>query len=278
MRLAMPVSTVAGPELDEGACTPSSTSVVARLAPAHRAAQLGGEHAGPLVGVGVGRGVDVGDDGHLGSRIVDLGDRLAQPVAGRRHERRVERAADRAAASSSSRPSSLAIAPAASTASGDPAMTTWPGALKFATHTSPPARRARRLDVVVVEAEDRGHRAGASSAATCIASPRSATIRTPSSNDSAPVAASAVYSPRLWPARPAGLDPEALDRVEHDEAEHERGELRVAGLLELVGVGVEQEVLDVAPGASDASSTSSHDSCRPRARPCRAAGSPGRGM
>jgi hypothetical protein len=44
------------------------------------------------------------------------------------------------------------------------------------------------------------------------------------------------------------LDAEPLDRVEHHEAQHERGQLRVAGVLQLVGVGVEQEALDITPG------------------------------
>ena len=83
--------------------------------------------------------------------------------------------------------------------------------------------------------------------ASCIASARAMTRRTPSSNPRAPVAVSAVYSPRLWPAQKLGLDAEALDRVEDHQAGHERGELGVARVLELVGVGVEQQPGDVAP-------------------------------
>ena len=66
-------------------------------------------------------------------------------------------------------------------------------------------------------------------AAACMASPRSATRRTPSSKARAPEATSAVYSPRLWPATIDGLDAEALDRVEHDQAGHEGRQLGVAG-------------------------------------------------
>ena len=41
---------------------------------------------------------------------------------------------------------------------------------------------------------------------------------------------------------------DALDCIEDDEAQDERGELRVAGLAKLVGVGFEQKVPDVTPG------------------------------
>ena len=57
-------------------------------------------------------------------------------------------------------PSSLTCAVAAATPSGEPAMTTWPGALKLATQTSAVGPAAGDLDQVVVEAEHGGHRAG----------------------------------------------------------------------------------------------------------------------
>ena len=69
------------------------------------------------------------------------------------------------------------------------------------------------------------------SAAACMASPRSATRRTPSSKARAPAAIRAVYSPRLWPGGRRRLDAEALDGVEHDEAGDEGGELGVVGAL-----------------------------------------------
>jgi hypothetical protein len=50
------------------------------------------------------------------------------------------------------------------------------------------------------------------------------------------------------PGAVAGLDTEAFDGVEDDEAGDEGGELRVAGVAEFVGVGVEQEAGDVAFG------------------------------
>ena len=94
-------------------------------------------------------------------------------------------------------PSSLAAADARPTPSGDPAMTTWPGALKLATHASPSARRQATSQSSSSRPSTAAIVPGLSSAAACMASPRSTTVRTPSSNDSAPVAVSAEYSPRL---------------------------------------------------------------------------------
>ena len=48
---------------------------------------------------------------------------------------------------------------------------------------------------------------GRSSAAACMASPRSMTSRVPSERERAPEATRAVYSPRLWPAQAAGNSP-----------------------------------------------------------------------
>ena len=50
------------------------------------------------------------------------------------------------------------------------------------------------------------------------------------------------------PGAVAGVDADALDGVEHHQARHERGQLGVAGVLQLVGVGVEQQLADVASG------------------------------
>jgi hypothetical protein len=43
----------------------------------------------------------------------------------------------------------------------------------------------------------------------------------------------------------ARVDADAADRVEHHEARHVRGHLRVAGVLQLVGIGVAEERADV---------------------------------
>ena len=99
------------------------------------------------------------------------------------------------------------MALAAATPSGEPAITTWPGALKLATHTS--RRRGGRRPRP-------GRRRGRARRPSCRgcrcrrrASRRRArtTRRTPSSKPSAPVAVSAVYSPRLWPAQKLGSMP-----------------------------------------------------------------------
>ena len=68
---------------------------------------------------------------------------------------------------------------------------------------------------------------GASSPARVMASPRATTRWTPSSKDMAPLATSAVYSPRLWPAQAAGDEAEPLDGVEHHQALDEGGQLGV---------------------------------------------------
>ena len=46
----------------------------------------------------------------------------------------------------------------------------------------------------------------------------------------------------------ARLETETFCRVEHHQARHERRQLRVAGVAQLVGVGIEQEVADIAFG------------------------------
>ena len=64
-----------------------------------------------------------------------------------------------------------------------------------------------------------------------------------------------------------GFGAGAADGVEYDHRGHEGRQLRIAGHRELVGVGVEQEVGDVAAGRADASSTSSHEGWSTQAEP-----------
>ncbi len=45
-----------------------------------------------------------------------------------------------------------------------------------------------------------------------------------------------------------GREPDALDRVEHDQAEHGRGQLRVLGLGQFLNRGVQEEVGQVSLG------------------------------
>ncbi len=51
-----------------------------------------------------------------------------------------------------------------------------------------------------------------------------------------------MYSPRLCPAQAAGVEPDALDGVEHHQAEHGGGELRVLGLGQLLDGGPEEQL------------------------------------
>ena len=92
-----------------------------------------------------------------------------------------------------------------------------PGALRFAARTTPAARRlgARGLDLARGESQDRRHRAGRSSPAWYMSSPRRCVSRSASSNDSAPAATHAEYSPRLCPATNAGVTPAASTTSRH---------------------------------------------------------------
>ena len=143
-------------------------------------------------------------------------------------------------------PSSLAWTEAAATPDGDPAITTWPGALKLATHTSASARRARDLDMVVVEAEHRSHRAGLGEPGVVH---RGAALGDESHAVVEPECAGRGECGVLAEAvagAVARLDAETFDRVEDHQARHERRQLGVAGVLEFVGVGVAQQGADIA--------------------------------
>ena len=134
-------------------------------------------------------------------------------------------------------------------------------------------------DDVVVGAQDRGH-----GARTAIGG---RLHRRPALGDEAHAVieaqrprppSSALYSPRLWPAAMAQRTPSDRSGIVHDEAEHVGGELRVLRASELIRVGVEQEVGDVAATAlASPRRRSTRTGGRPRAGPSRAAGIPGRG-
>jgi hypothetical protein len=121
-------------------------------------------------------------------------------------------------------------------------MTTWPGALIAV------GPAAGDLDVLVVEAEHRGHRAGVVQARFVHRlgplghQPDAVVVGERAAGRERGVLAEAVASAE------AGLDAEPLHRVEDHEAGDERAELRVAGVLQLLGVGVEQQSGDVALG------------------------------
>ena len=81
-----------------------------------------------------------------------------------------------------------------------------------------------------------------SSEAVCIASPRSATSEAASAKLSAPEAARAEYSPRLWPACALGEMPTRSQSVQGDEGSEECGQLRIARLAEHIGIGAHEQV------------------------------------
>ena len=82
-RRARPLSTPPGPELDEGGPAEAGQGLE-RLAPPHRAAQLGREEPRPLGRVDVDAGVDVRDHRDLGRAEHRVAERLAQGRRGRR--------------------------------------------------------------------------------------------------------------------------------------------------------------------------------------------------
>ena len=86
-----PGEDAAGTELDERRRA-EAVQRLERLAPADRAAELGGQQARPLRRVVVDAGVDVGDDRDLRREEDRVAERLAQGGPGRGHQRRMERA------------------------------------------------------------------------------------------------------------------------------------------------------------------------------------------
>ena len=200
---------------------------------------------GPFVAAGVGAGVDVGVDGDVGVPQVDGGDRLAEPLASCPHERRVEGAADRhrhhlLRSEGSGRVGGIVDrlgAPGDDDLSG--------GVVVGDPHVAVDAG-AGDLDVVVVEAEDGGHRAGslrrggAHRRAAFGDEVEALLERQGPAGHEGGVLAEAV------PCRRGGLDAHALDGVEHDQAGHEGGQLGVVGGSQLLGVGVEQQPGDIA--------------------------------
>ena len=181
------------------------------------------------------------------SRGSAVGDRRAQAVAGRRHERRVEGARDlqrhdllgaQLLGVGGGRGDAVRRAGdddlAGGVVVGDP-------------HVGVGAA-AGDVDLVVVEAEHGGHRArlgepglvhgvgpGDDEADAVVEAERAG-------GRQRGVLAEAV------PGAEARLDAEALDGVEDHQAGDERGQLGVAGVPQLVGVGVEEQGGDVAPG------------------------------
>ncbi|MNV52005.1 hypothetical protein D3C71_1440760 [compost metagenome] len=106
-------------------------------------------------------------------------------------------------------PAALQAAPARSTASLLPAITTWPGELKFTGETTCPwADSSQALAIAALSRPMMADIAPVpSGTASCISLPRSSTRRIAAWKSSTPAQTSAEYSPRLWPAMMAGILP-----------------------------------------------------------------------
>ena len=146
-------------------------------------------------------------------------------------------------------PSSFATALAAATPSGEPAMTTCPGALKLATQTSRVGAPAGDLDEIVVEAEDRGHRAGVVVAGVvhrlgALADEPDAVVEAERARGARARCTRRGCGRRSSSARgPAAPTASSTTRLATNVRQ-----LRVAGVLELVRVGIEEQAGDVALG------------------------------
>jgi len=104
------------------------------------------------------------------------------------------------------------------------------------------------LDLVVVESEDRGHRAGSFLTGIVHGVGSCADERDSFGKAERAGGREGGVLPERMPGVDVSVDAEALDGVEHHQARHERGELGVSGVAELLGLGVEQETGDVATG------------------------------
>ncbi|MCY1454006.1 hypothetical protein D9M71_710380 [compost metagenome] len=99
-------------------------------------------------------------------------------------------------------PRALHASMARSTAAAAPAITTWPGALKFTALTTSPC--AASAQAASTSASSRPRMAAMppcpAGTACCISWPRRSTSFTASAKTRLPAATRAEYSPRLWPA------------------------------------------------------------------------------
>ena len=138
-------------------------------------------------------------------------------------------------------PFSLASAMARSTAALLPAITTWPGELRFTASTTSPAAASAQTARTASSSSPRiaAIAPTPSGTAACMASARKRTSLIASAKPSAPAATSAAYSPRLWPASSAGAAPPAAchTRQAATSGRQHRG-LGVDGLVEQIGRAV----------------------------------------
>ena len=205
------------------------------------------QQARPVGGVLVGERVDVGDHRHVAVARFGLGERGAQAISRCGHERCVERAGDlqrhhllgaEVLGVSGRRLDAVGR-------SGDDHLAG--GVVVRDPHVGVGAP-ARDVDLVVVEAEHGGHGAGLRESGVvhrraAFAHEADAVVETEDTGGrERGVLAEAVAG------AVARCDAEALDRVEHHQARHVRGQLGVAGVLEFAGVGVAEQGTDVAAG------------------------------
>ena len=200
----------------------------------------------PLVVGLAGCRVDVGDDRHGGGADVHLCERLAETIASRRHEGCVERAADGKAHRSlgpdllrdlagrldgfgRSRDHHLA----GSVVVGDPHIPVDPG--------------ARGADQVVVEPQNSGH--GAVLLLGChlhrLAAlgdePNGVLVRERARSAEGAVLTEAVARSEV------GRHTRSLHGVQHHHRQNEGGQLAVARVFQLVRIGAQKQVSDIAP-------------------------------
>ena len=193
-------------------------------------------------------GVDVRHDGHVGVAEVGSSDRLAEALASGGHERRVERARHREA-HDPLRSEFLRLRRRLVDAVGGSGDDDLAGRVVVRDPDVGVGEVAGHDDLVVVEAEHGGHRArlvrGRRRASQLSASRHEADafVETEcAGRGERRVLAEAVAGAE------ARVDTDALHRVEHHQARHERRQLRVAGVFQFVGVGVAQQRRDVAAG------------------------------
>ena len=235
--LGQPAQHAAGPELDEGR-EPEAGEGLERLAPAHRAAQLGREQPGPLGGVVVHVRVHVGHHADLGGQEGHLGQRLAQVGPGALHQGRVEGARDLnrhdALRPRGPWPARRPGRPLRRCRRSRPgrARCSWPPRRRPRRACRPPRRRRRRCRAARPSSPEPPRRRG----------PWPRPGRPPGWIPSLEAEGAAGDQRGVLAEAVAGAggrgEPDPLHRVEHDQAEHGRGQLRVLGLGQLLDRGV----------------------------------------
>ena len=168
-----------------------------------------------------------------GSRTRKRAQLRREPLLRRLHQRAVERRADRQRNHALGAERLARARRRARPRRACPAITTWPGAFRFAGRhdlARRPPRAHACATAVGVEPEDRGHRALADRHRLLHVPPaaphRSAAHRR---SDSVPAATCAEYSPRLWPATNAGAHAARLEQPARRDAHRQDRRLRVLG-------------------------------------------------